>query len=132
MSHAFFDTNILIYAFGTTEKSARAQQVLSAGGVVGVQSLNEFTVVALRKLKLDWPTIQQGLAAIRVLCPTIIPLTDPIHRDGLRIAQRYRLSIYDSMIVSAALQGGCTRLWSEDLQDGLRIDERLTVANPFG
>ncbi len=93
MSPAFFDTNILVYAFGTTEKSARAQQVLSAGGVVGVQSLNEFTVVALRKLKLDWPTIEQGLAAIRVLCPTIIPLTDPIHRDGLRIAQRYRLHL---------------------------------------
>jgi len=131
LSGAFFDTNILIYAFGTTDKAATAQRVLQDGGTVGVQSLNEFTAVALRKLKFDWPTIEAGLAAIRVLCPTIVPLTDAVHRDGLRIAQRYRLALYDSMIVAAALHAGCDRLYSEDMQHGLVIDDRLHIANPF-
>lgn len=61
----------------------------------------------------------------------ILPLTDTIHRDGLRIAERYKLAIYDSMIVAAALAAGCDRLWSEDLQHGLVIDAPLEVANPF-
>ncbi len=61
----------------------------------------------------------------------MVPLTDAIHLDGLRIAERYRLAIYDSMIVAAALAAGCDRLWSEDLQHGLVIDARLKVASPF-
>jgi predicted nucleic acid-binding protein len=49
----------------------------------------------------------------------------------LRTAERYRLSIYDSMIVAAALHAGCDRLWSEDLRHSLVLDGRLEVANPF-
>ena len=47
------------------------------------------------------------------------------------IVERYQLSIYDAMIVSAALQSNCATLWSEDLHNGLVIEERLTVRNPF-
>lgn len=127
----FFDTNVLVYALGNDDKAIRAQSLLEGGGVISVQSLNEFATVARRKLRYDWPAIHNGIAALRVLCPTILPLTDAIHRDGLRIAERYRLSIYDSMIVAAALSAGCDRLWSEDLHRGLVVDARLEVANPF-
>lgn len=131
MSVAFFDTNILIYALGVDDKAIRARSLLADGGFISVQSLNEFATVTRRKLRYDWPAIHEALAALRVLCPHIVPLTDAIHRDGLRIAERYRLSIYDSMIVTAALSAGCDRLWSEDLQHGLVVDARLEVANPF-
>lgn len=131
MSGAFLDTNILIYALGDDVKAVRAQAILDEGGTIGVQSLNEFATVARRKLRYDWPAIHHAIAALRVLCPAIIPLTDAIHRDGLRIAERYKLAIYDSMIVAAALAAGCDRLWSEDLQHGLVIDARLEIANPF-
>lgn len=131
MSVAFFDTNILIYALGVDDKAIRAQSLLADSGFISVQSLNEFATVTRRKLRYDWPAIHEALAALRVLCPHIVPLTDAIHRDGLRIAERYRLSIYDSMIVTAALSAGCDRLWSEDLQHGLVVDARLEVANPF-
>lgn len=131
MSADFLDTNILIYALGDDGKAVRAQAILEEGGTIGVQSLNMFATVARRKLRYDWPAIHRAIAALRVLCPTIVPLTDAIHRDGLRIAERYRLAIYVSMIVAAALAAGCDRLWSEDLQHGLVIDARLNVANPF-
>lgn len=131
MIGAFLDTNILIYALGDDVKAVRAQAILDEGGTIGVQSLNEFATVARRKLRYDWPAIHHAIAALRVLCPAIIPLTDAIHRDGLRIAERYKLAIYDSMIVAAALVAGCDRLWSEDLQHGLVIDARLEIANPF-
>ena len=55
--------------------------------------------------------------------------THLFHR-GLDIQDRYRFSFFNSMIVAAALEAGCTRLFSEDLQNGQRI-ETITVVNPF-
>lgn len=62
---------------------------------------------------------------------TILPLTLAIHQHGLAIAQRHRLSIYDAVIVASALEAGCDALCSEDRHDGLIVDGRLTVVNPF-
>lgn len=68
---------------------------------------------------------------MRVLCPRIVPLTEDIHREGVRLALRYQFSIQDSMIAAAAICAGGDRLWSKDLHQGLMIDGRLEVANPF-
>ena len=47
---AFLDTNVLVYALAENDRrSARAEELLEAGGIVGVQVLNEFTSVALTK-----------------------------------------------------------------------------------
>jgi len=131
VTKAFFDTNVLVYSLGSDVKAARAQSLLAGGGIIGIQSLNELANVARRKLRYDWAQIDSALNAIGDLCPHIVPLTDAIHRDGLRIAERYRLSIYDSMIAAAARSAGCDRLWSEDLHHGLVIDARMEVCNPF-
>ena len=56
--------------------------------------------------------------------------TPELYRGGLRIRARYGFSFYDSLIVAAALEAGCTTLYSEDMQDGQRI-EGLTIRNPF-
>ena len=53
------------------------------------------------------------------------------HDVGRALAERYGWSVYDAMIVAAALLAGCTRLWSEDMQDGLLVEGRLRIANPF-
>jgi len=50
---------------------------------------------------------------------------------GLALAERYGLSIYDAMIAASALHADCDRLWSEDMQDGMLIEQRLRIANPF-
>jgi predicted nucleic acid-binding protein len=52
------------------------------------------------------------------------------YRRAVQVKVRYRFGFYDSLIVAGALEGGCTRLLSEDLQDGSSIDT-LTVENPF-
>jgi predicted nucleic acid-binding protein len=52
------------------------------------------------------------------------------HERGVDIAERWRFSIYDSLIVGAALRAGCSTLYSEDLQHGQTIDQ-LTIRNPF-
>ena len=67
---------------------------------------------------------------IRGLVP-VQPVTIEIHETGLRLAERYGLSIYDAMIGASALHADCDTLWSEDMQDGIVLDGRLRVANPF-
>ena len=55
----------------------------------------------------------------------------PSSERSVALAERYGWSVYDAMIVAAALRAGCTRLWSEDLQDGQLVEDRLRIANPF-
>ena len=51
--------------------------------------------------------------------------------EALRIAERYGYSIFDSCILASALEAGSDTLWSEDMQHGMVIDDRLRIANPF-
>jgi predicted nucleic acid-binding protein len=128
---AFFDTNVLLYLMSEDEtKADRAEQCLAQGGVISVQVLNEFTSVASRKLKLSYPDIRDFLTTIRTMIP-VEPLSLATHDSALALAERYGFSFYDALIVSSALRAGCDRLYTEDLQDGQVIDQRLLVSNPF-
>ncbi len=127
----FFDTNVLLYLLSADSARAdRAEGELAGGGVISVQVLNEFAAVASRKLGMAVAEIREVLAAVRALC-ALVPLDADVHDHGLRIAEHYRLSIYDAMIVAAALAGGCKALLSEDLQHGQVFDGTLAVRNPF-
>lgn len=126
----FFDTNILLYLVSEdVVKADRAEALLYDGGVISVQVLNEFAAAAARKYGVEIPKIREILSVIRTLC-TVQPLEVKTHELGLELAERYRYSIYDCMIVAAALRAGCSTLFSEDLQDGQKV-EALTVRNPF-
>ena len=127
----FLDTNVLIYAFSRGSRAARARELLELGGIVGVQCLNEFANVALTKLRMNWDEILAGLREIRFLCEVAAPLDLGLHDHGLAIARRYRLAVFDGLILAAAIASGCQILWSEDMQDGLVAEDALLVRNPF-
>lgn len=128
----FLDTNILVYATAKGDpRAATAIRLLSAGGVVSVQVLNEFASVARRKLRWPWAEVIRALAEFRILLRTPQPISLATHETALQLAQQDRLSIYDALIVASALEAGCTTLLSEDMQDGRVIDGRLTIRNPF-
>jgi predicted nucleic acid-binding protein len=128
---ALFDTNILVYAFSKDDRAEPARQLLSRGGFIGVQSLNEFANVAIRRLRMSWPETHESLAAIKAFCQLVGRIDLALHEDGIRLAERYRLQLFDAMIAAAALESDCDTLWSEDMPHGLVIDGRLTVRNPF-
>jgi len=130
-SGAFLDTNVLIYAFSADPRAATAEKLLAQGCAVGVQGLNEFANVARRELGMSWAEVRDALAAIRTVCPRIVPLDVETHSIGIELAERYRLSVFDGLVVAAAMRGDCTTLWSEDMQDGLLIDGRLRIVDPF-
>jgi predicted nucleic acid-binding protein len=131
MSGDFFDTNVLVYLLSRdTEKADRAESLLRQGGAISVQVLNEAANVARRKFKMQWRETREFLALLRGLL-IVAPLTVETHDLGLEIAERYGLSTYDAMIAAAATLAGCDRLWSQDMQHGMRIGNGLRVEDPF-
>lgn len=125
----FFDTNVLLYLLAADAKADIAEKLLSGGGIVSVQVLNEFASTASRKLKMSWAEIRDVLTILRKFCD-VVPITVEIHEIGLSIAERYRLSFYDSLICAAASDSGCKILYSEDMQHDQSI-HAVTIRNPF-
>jgi predicted nucleic acid-binding protein len=131
MPGSFVDTNVLVYlASGDPAKADRAEEIAAAGGTISVQVLNELANVARRKMGLSWTETHAFLSTVRALL-AIEPLTGEVHDTGLALAERYGISIYDAMIVAAALRADCDTLWSEDMHNGLIIENRLRISNPF-
>ncbi|MGK6311046.1 PIN domain-containing protein [Variovorax sp. DT-64] len=128
---AFADTNVVLYMMSKdAAKAERARTVVAGRPIISVQVLNEITSVARRKLTLPWKEIDEFLQLARGLCP-VEPLTVESHDLGRALSEKYQLSVYYSMILSSALLSGCDTLYSEDMQDSLRIEQTLTIVNPF-
>jgi len=127
----FFDTNVLVYvASNDTAKADLADASIAAGGAVSVQVLNELANVARRKMRMSWAETNALLDTLGSLL-TVYPLTLEVHETGRALAERYGLSVYDAMIAASALHAGCDTLWSEDMQDGMTLEEGLRIVNPF-
>ena len=128
---AFFDTHVLLYLLSADDaKADRAEQTLAEGGIISVQVLNEFASVASRKLNLSYAEIRDFLTTVRAMI-AVVSLRVETHESALALAELHGFSFYDSLIVASALLSGCQTLYSEDLQDGQIIKQRLVVRNPF-
>lgn len=128
----FLDTNVLIYSVAENDaRSEIAEALLAAGGVVSVQVFNEFAAAARRKLGMSWDDIAEALDAIRILCPSPRAISIDTHDTAVKIARTHGFHMYDALVVASALAADCETLYTEDLQDGQVIAERLTIRNPF-
>ena len=128
---SFFDTGVLLYLLSEdSNKANRVEELLAERGTISVQILNEFAVVALRKLRMSLNDVREILSTIRAVC-SVEPITLATHDRGLAINERYGFSLYDSMMVASALIVGGKVLYAEDLQHGQVIDAQLRVVNPF-
>ncbi len=139
MSASFFlDTNILAYAFTrqSPDKRKRALQLMELGlntgaGTISFQVAQEFLNLSQRKLT---PPMTLGEAQVFLhevlapLCRVFPSMT--LLSSALEIRDRYKFHFYDSLIVAAALEAGCERLYSEDLQHGQQTAQ-LRIENPF-
>ncbi len=131
MAGEFVDSNVLLYLTSADAgKADRAEQLLARELTVSVQVLNDITNVSLKKFKRTWPEINDLLDRLTPLLD-VHPLTEAMHRDARRLADRYRMQWWDSLLAAAALSLGCGTIYSEDMQAGLTIDGRLRIVNPF-
>jgi len=130
---AFCDTNILIYAYSSTEKlkAEIANEVLFRQTVViSTQVINEFINVGLKKLKLTENQLKDAIVELNSAF-YVSSFSLNTQQLALEIKSRYKLQFFDSLIIATALENSCELLLSEDMQHGLVIDERLTIVNPF-
>jgi predicted nucleic acid-binding protein len=131
MPGSFLDANVLLYiASSDDSKADRAEALIEAGGTISVQVLNEVANVTRRKMRFTWQETRRFLSTIRDVL-VVEPITIETHDLGLDLAERYGLSTFDAMIAASALQAGCDTLWSEDMQEGLLLERRLRIRNPF-
>ena len=133
----FLDTNIFVYTFdANSQKRKRALQLIrraadTGEGIISYQVVQEFFNVALRRFPKPMSVAEAEQYLIAVFRPLLaVQSSSGLYLEGLRIADRYRLSWYDSLIVAAALESNCDTLYSEDLSDGQQIDG-VRIENPF-
>ncbi len=127
----FLDSNVVLYLLsGDSAKADKVENLLVGGPVISVQVLNEVTHVCRRKLRMNWDEITQFLELIRKFCK-VVPLTEAVHDSARLIAERHKLSFYDACIVAAAAETGCQVLYSEDMNHGQRLEDGLSLQNPF-
>ena len=132
----FADTNVLLYAISTAPaeavKAATAQALLACRDLaLSVQVLQEFYVQATRTSRLSPLTHDEAIAFIRTWrrFPTQ-EITLAILDEALATKARYQLSYWDSAIIAAARQMGCTEVLSEDMNHGQDYGG-VKVVNPF-
>lgn len=131
MNVPFFDTNVLVYAFGLSDpRKPAADELLLFGGVISVQVLNEFASVARKRLQMDWDSVQRSVEQTLICCPDPRPLTLQTHWLAQRTCARYGFDLYDSLILASAREAGCTVLYTEDMQHD-QVIEGVRIVNPF-
>lgn len=137
--NVFLDTNILVYAIDSSpehsRKSNTSRQIISqciqrGTGIISIQVLQEFFVVATRKIASPL-TADQAMEFLNHI--SVMEIVSPDYDmvvAAVRTHKQYQTSFWDAMIIQAAVSTGCNALLSEDLQAGMEING-LTISNPF-
>lgn len=134
---SFVDTNVLIYA---EDRDAKAKHEIARDvvlrlwddrdGVVSVQVLQEFYVNATRKLKKPLSTAKALDIVEEYLTWTVVENTGALLTSAIHLQTKAQLSFWDALVVQAAIEAGCDRLYSEDLNHAQRFGS-LAIVNPF-
>ena len=134
----FIDTNLFIYQLEAADERKRdiANGIIREGietgnACISYQVVQECLNTVLRKAEVPLDNASARAYLDHVLAPLLrVPSSIDLYHRGLDVQARYRFGFYDALIIAAALEAGCTRLYSEDMQDGQRIDT-LTIEDPF-
>jgi predicted nucleic acid-binding protein len=131
-----FDTNILIYATaaGADERAGRARELLAramraANSILLLQSLTEFSNIAIRKAGIAVEAVQR---IVQAWC-AVLPIQAADESDlftALEAVRAHRLAFWDAMLWASAQRAGVKHILTEDFQDGFELQD-VTFINPF-
>ena len=130
----FIDSNILIYAVAkNSPKCALSRKLLLdivKKAVVSSQIINEFINVCIKKkiMPLTY-TFKYAEEFMEIFNFALIGKKDI--KLAMSIKEKYGYSYWDSLVVASALNNSCSILYTEDLQDGQIIENKLKIVNPF-
>ena len=131
-----FDTNVLVYATAALadDRVSRARDLLAramraANGVLLLQSLAEFSNVAIRKAGIPAddiaPILQAWCAVLQVQAAD-----DGDLFTALEAVRAHRLAFWDAMLWASEQRAGVRHILTEDFQDGFVLQD-VTFINPF-
>jgi predicted nucleic acid-binding protein len=131
----FVDTNIWLYAFvegDDLRKSARAKSLLEASQaiIVSPQVINEVCINLIKKAQFSEPQVQQLIESFYAKY-VVVEVSKALLLMASALQEQYAVSFWDSTIVASALHAGASVLYSEDMQDGLVVENRMRIINPF-
>ena len=134
----FLDTNILVYSFDESqpEKKKISRTLIKIGleegiGCISYQVIQEFLNVATRKFAVPLTYKDSRIFLSTVLEPICeVYASIDLYHSALELAERWKYTFYDALIIAAALHNNCAILYSEDLQDRQVIQD-LEIINPF-
>lgn len=127
----FLDSNVVIYSLGKDEVKKRISvDLLKQHPTISVQVVNEVVNISIKKLKMaDSEAYEIGRKLINNC--KIVPLNERTVLNGFALGERYHFSLWDSLIVAAALENECSILYTEDLHHGHSIENKLIIKNPY-
>ena len=127
----FIDSNIILYLFTDDNKRKNiVNSFLSSNYTISTQVINENVNVCLKKLQLGKEeSFKQGNNLMNIF--NVVNIFPSTINTAFRLSLKYGFSYWDSLIVSTALENNCDVLFSEDMHDGLVVEERLKISNPF-
>lgn len=127
----FLDSNILIYLLDKdTKKKETVEDLLRPDQYISTQVVSENVNVCLKKLKLSKElSFAHGRELLNLF--NVITIDSETIRKAFQLSERYQLGFWDSLIIATALLANCEIIYSEDLQNGLLIEDKLKIVNPF-
>jgi predicted nucleic acid-binding protein len=136
MSKGFIDTNVLVSAMDRSDRQRRQQsrQLLrslrrSRTGVISTQVLQEFFVVATRKLAID-PLKAKSMIQWFEKYFEVVVINAPLIREAIDCSVVNRLSFWDALIVVSAERAMASTLYTEDLSHD-QVVRGVRVNDPF-
>lgn len=134
-ARSFLDTNVLLYSDDRDARGKRrraldllAEHRLARSGVVSLQVLQEYFAAATRKLGVEAAIARRKVELFANYHLVVLDVDDVL--AAIDLYRLHQLAFWDALVVRAASQGGCSVLYTEDLQDGRSIDG-VTIVNPF-
>ncbi len=132
MKKVFSDTNIIAYNYDDAEpdKCIFISDVLaSVERNISTQVLSELANILSKKFKFPWSAIAAAHSELKANF-TLHLLTEHTIAKAVSLAERYKYSYYDSLILASAIEAQCEVLYSEDFQHNQLI-EGVCIINPF-
>ena len=130
----FVDTNIWLYSFIKSqagEKSKIAKSIISGSDIIiSTQIINEICVNLLKKAKFSEGKIQKLIQSLYKRY-TVFELSQDILIKASEIRTEFTFSFWDSIVAASALDSEADYLISEDMQNGFKLEDKLTIINPF-
>jgi len=129
----FLDTNVFVYTQSKGEQDKRniaLNTIEKYDCYTSTQVFNEVSNVMIKKLKMPISEVKQIIVAINDRCMVSI-ITHESVQKALDLKEIYGYSYYDSLILAAAVLSGCDYIFSEDLQDGQIIENKIEIVNVF-